>query len=142
MPALAPGAAFAQGAAAALAPVAQDLDTVDEQVRSGQLRLDEGTARRLLASVAAVQSRVHELIADTGQRVDRPLRLGDNVIGRTMGERLRQAASGGTDAALPVLEEFSGQLEKLELIVRRAAGLIVAADEEASELLRQRGDVR
>ncbi|MFF5991410.1 hypothetical protein [Prauserella flavalba] len=141
VPMLAPGAAFASGAAAALAPVAEDLETVHDQVRTGELKLDPDAAHRLLASITAVQSRVHTLIADCGERIDRPLRFGDNFVGRTMGERLRGAASGGAGAALPVLEEFARQLERLDEIVRRAAGLIAEADTDASERLTRLGEV-
>ncbi|HET7042201.1 MAG TPA: hypothetical protein VFI13_09275, partial [Gemmatimonadales bacterium] len=49
-----------------------------------------------------------------------------------MGDRLRGAASGGTDAAIPVLERFLAQLEKVSDIVSRAAGLVTDEDEEAA----------
>ncbi|MEU6641273.1 hypothetical protein ABZ863_01855 [Saccharomonospora sp. NPDC046836] len=136
-----PGAAFASGAAAALAPVAKDLEVVGEQVRAGDLRLDEEAAHRLLASLTAVQSRVHALIADSADRIDRPLLLGDNFVAETMSERLRGAASGGADAAIPVLEEFSGQLDRLADIVRRAAGLLTETDDAAGERLSRLGEV-
>ncbi|WP_199430866.1 hypothetical protein [Qaidamihabitans albus] len=139
-PALSPGAAFAAGAAAALAPVAKELEVVHERVRTGDLRLDEDAARRLLASIAAVQARVHNLIADSGEGIDRPLRLGDNFVAQAMSERLRAAASGGPDAAIPVLEEFSDQLEMFESIVRRAAGILADTDEEAGELIARAGE--
>lgn len=137
---LSPGAAFAQGAAASLAPVSEDLDAVHERIRTGQLRLDEEAAHRLLASLAAMQARVHTLIADGKEQIGRPLRFGDNFVGEAMSERLRGAAFGTADAAIPVLEQFSGQLEKLESIVRRAAGLTTEFDLETRDRLRSIGE--
>ncbi|MFC4005002.1 hypothetical protein ACFS2C_27670 [Prauserella oleivorans] len=135
------GHRFASGAADALAPVARDLDVVREQVQDGRLHLDPDAAHELLAAITRLQSRVHTLIADGSERIDQPLRFGANFVARAMSERLRGAASGGADAAIPVLEDFAGQLEKLDDIVRRAAGLITEADAAAGDQLHSLGRV-
>jgi hypothetical protein len=136
-----PDGEFAAGAAAALAPVARDLETVHERVRDGDLHLDEQAAQQLLGSLSALRSRVETLIADGRRRIDRPLPLGDNFVGHTMSDSLQGAAGGGTGAAIPVLEEFGRQLERLQDIVSRAAGLIADTDAGAGERLSKLGEI-
>ncbi|OQO90875.1 hypothetical protein B1813_15245 [Saccharomonospora piscinae] len=131
----APGLGFAGAAAASLAPVARELDTVGRRVSSGQLRLDPESARTLLAELDGLCARVRALAEREGDGIDRPLRLGDNVVAHAMGTRLRGAASGGPDAAIPVLRRFAAQLEKVRGIVATASGLVRDQDEAAAEQL-------
>lgn len=135
----APDARFASAAAASLAPVARDLESVDQRVRSGELVLDVDAAHRLLATLNDIKSRVHDLIANSDRTIDQVLKFGDNFVGETMSRRLRSAASGGGSAAIPVLQEFANQLEALESTVRRAAGMIVATDTEAQDTFQRLG---
>ncbi|MCR3720176.1 MULTISPECIES: hypothetical protein [Prauserella salsuginis group] len=138
-PPTAPALDFAGGAADRLVPVAEELNQVREQIDSGELRLDEGAAHNLLATLMQLQGHVHRLIADAGENIAAPLRFGDNFVGETLAERLRGAAEGDANAALPVLTAYAAQLEKLEGIVRAAAGMITTADEEAGEDLQRIG---
>jgi hypothetical protein len=132
LPSKAPGSALS-GAEASLVPVSRELDAVGARVRTGQLRLDREAAQRLLDELSAVRSRVETLITQaSADGIDRSLRFGDNIVAHVMGDRLRGAASGGTDAAIPVLERFLAQLEKVSDIVSRAAGLVTDEDEEAA----------
>lgn len=136
-----PGADFLQNATAALVPVAEELDVVHDHVRAGALKLDEGAAHRLLATLSALQSRVHMLITEGNTGIGQPLQLGHNFVGQVMGQRLRSAAFGAGDAAIPVLKEFALQLERLEDIVRRAAGLLSEVEEQARDRLGKLGEV-
>lgn len=135
-----PESRFAGGAAASLAPVARELDTVGERVGAGELRLDPELARRLLDELSAVRARVEELLSASSDGIDRPLRFGDNIVAKAMGERFRGAASGPTGAAIPVLRGFLAQVEKVENIVARAARLVTDADEDAAERLGRAGE--
>lgn len=135
----APALEFADGAAGRLAPVAEELDQVREQIDNGELRLDEAAAHNLLATLMRLQAHVHGLIANAGENIAAPLRFGDNFVGETLAQRLRGAADGDANAALPVLKAYAEQLEKLEGIVRAAAGMITTADEDAGEDLQRIG---
>lgn len=132
-------ATMARSAAAAIVPVARDLQEVDRQVRSGQLRLDPEAANRLLATLNELKARVHKMIANSDRTIDRVLKFGDNFVGDAMGRRFREAASGDGTAMLTVLEEFATQLDTLEATVRRAAGLVVAVDTDAKETFERLG---
>lgn len=139
--ALSPQGAFADNAAASLAPVARELERVRDRVSTGELRLGEDAAQDLLVTLSTLQSQVRTLVAESGEGLGQPLPLGDNLVGTAMSERLRGAASGDSGAAIPVLEEFNLQLERLGDIVRRAAGLISASDDDARERLGRIGEV-
>ncbi|GAA1214025.1 hypothetical protein GCM10009675_39920 [Prauserella alba] len=139
LPPTAPALDFADGAAGRLAPVAEELNQVREQIDNGELRLDEGAAHNLLATLMQLQAHVHRLIADAGENIAAPLRFGDNFVGETLAQRLRGAADGDANAALPVLTAYAAQLEKLEGIVRAASGMITTADEDAGEDLQRIG---
>lgn len=128
----APSESFVAHASAGLANVAEDLDTVRESAGSGNLRMDEDYARHLLAALADVESRVQRMILRSSD-LDVRLRLGDNVVGQAMSERLRGAASGGAGAAIPVLEDFAEMVQGLEATVRKAAGLYRATEDEAQQ---------
>lgn len=132
-PVAAPALGFANGAAHRLAPVSEELNQVREQIDSGELRLDEGAAHALLAKLMELQGHVHRLISEAGENIAEPLGFGNNFVGETLAQRLQGAADGDADAALPVLKAYAAQLEKLEGIVRAAAGMITTADENASE---------
>ncbi|MCP2256190.1 hypothetical protein LY13_004975 [Prauserella aidingensis] len=137
----APALDFASGAAGRLAPVAEELNQVREQIGRGELRLDHGAAHSLLAQLMQLQGHVHRLIADAGENIAAPLRFGDNFVGETLAQRLQGAADGDTNAALPVLKAYAAQLEKLEGIVRAAAGMITTADEDAERDLQRIGRI-
>jgi len=127
---------FATTAGQQLSEASKELATVGKMVGSGQLRLAEDTAHELITTLDRINSAVREMIQRSGE-IDVPLRLGDNLVGRAMGERLRAAANGGTAAAIPVLEQFADELDDLETTVRRAAGLYRAADEEAHDTVQR-----
>ncbi|WP_253865228.1 hypothetical protein [Prauserella halophila] len=131
----APALDFAEGAANRLAPVAEELNQVRDQIDNGDLRLDEGAAHALLATLLQLQGHVHRLIADAGENIGAPLQFGDNFVGETLARRLQGAADGDDNAALPVLKAYAAQLDKLEGIVRAAAGMITTTDEDAGEAL-------
>lgn len=128
-PATPGGQGFAAGAAASLAPVAQELEAVRSQVGTGDLQLDQDAARKLLASLAEIHARVHRMIARSSD-LDVSLRLGQNIVGEVMSERLRGAASGGTKAAIPVLERFGELLYELETTIRTASGIVEENEHE------------
>ncbi|SFB01075.1 hypothetical protein SAMN05216266_103261 [Amycolatopsis marina] len=134
-----PVAGFAQPAGAALAPVARQIQQVKTQAQSGGLALDDGAARQLMADLSSVQAQVRQLIVDVADGLDVPLRLGDNIIGRTMAERLRGAAAGNPGAVLPVLEQFSEVVAELEDIVRAADRTYTETDESAAQSTRDIG---
>ncbi|WP_116041514.1 hypothetical protein [Amycolatopsis palatopharyngis] len=134
-----PVAAFAQPAGAALAPVARQMQQVKAQVQTGGLALDDNAARQLMADLASVQSQVRRLIVDVADGLDVPMKLGDNIIGRTMAERLRSAAAGDPGAVLPVLEQFSEVVAELEDIVRAADRTYAETDETAAQSTRDIG---
>lgn len=134
-----PGSAFSQPAGAALAPVAWQIEQIKTKVHSGGLALDDGAARQLLADLASVQSQVRELIVSVDDGLDVPLKFGDNVIGRTVAERLRGAAAGDRRAVLPVLEQFSEVVADLEEIVRTADRTYTQTDEDAADTTRDIG---
>ncbi|WP_020668802.1 hypothetical protein [Amycolatopsis nigrescens] len=123
-------AAFVQQTSAGLAPVAAGMAVVRHNAQSGALRLEEGAAQDLLEALHEAKLKVATLV-DESAELDVPLRLGDNFVGQTMSGRLQEAASGGTDAALPVLDQFRQMLADLELTVRAAAGLYQTADDQA-----------
>lgn len=123
------------GASADLAEVSGEMRRMRDSIATGGLRLDVDTARKLLAALADTESRVQRMIVHASSDLDRRLRLGDNPIGHTMSERFQGAAAGGRRAAGPVLEDFAKLLEELETTVRQAAGLYVAADDDAAETL-------
>lgn len=124
-------------ASAGLAPIARDVEAAKGNAQSGILRMDEDSARDLLASLAKIQAKVHKLIGKDGGDLTEPLRFGDSFVAHALSKRLEGAASGGTRAAIPVLKEFSDVLEDLELTVRTAAGLYVAQDEDAQDRLQR-----
>lgn len=132
---LRPSQGFAAGAAASLAPVARELDTVSERVRDGTLRLDTDAAQRLLERLEQLHTRVNELIAHGESGINQRLRFGHNIVGRSMSRRLEEAAAGDTDAAMPVLRQFLAQIEKMQDIVSRAATRLAQTDDDAVEAL-------
>lgn len=136
---LSPSSAFTQPAGAALAPVARQIQQVRTKVQSGGLALDDDAARQLMADLASVQAQVRDLIVKVGHGLDVPLKFGDNIIGRTVAERLRGAAAGDTGAVLPVLEQFSEVVAELEDIVRTADRTYTATDEDAADTTRDIG---
>lgn len=138
-----PASAFAPGAEETLDPVSRQLNWVATQARRGNLRLDPAAAHRLLAALSELQARVHTMIANGKERIGPPLRFGDNFVARAMGKRLRASAVGNSSAAVPVLESFLAELDKLEHIVRRASVTITTADDDAkSEIAGESGEKR
>lgn len=123
------------GATAGLVEVSGEVRRMRDSIASGGLRMDAEAAHKLLASLADTQAGVQRMIVRASSDLDQRLRLGDNPIGHTMSERFRGAASGGRRAARPVLEDFAKLLEELEQTVRKAAGLYVAADDDAVDRL-------
>ncbi|MGA6165820.1 hypothetical protein [Amycolatopsis magusensis] len=130
-PASTPPPAFGPAAGGALAPIAGDVRNVKQEAKKGSLQLSDEAAEGLLGALAEIEATVNQLIRDS-KELDVPLRLGANFVGRTMGERLREAA---TSAATPVLRDFGSVLNDLELTVRAARKNFEATDAEAQELL-------
>ncbi|OLT39101.1 hypothetical protein BJF85_07825 [Saccharomonospora sp. CUA-673] len=136
-----PAREFGEGAAWRLAPVAEDLRQVRDQVERGELWFDPDTAHELLGELLELQGQVHKLIAHAGENIDRPLRFGDNFVGETLAQRLKGAVDGGDNAALPVLTAYSEQIEQLIGIIRTASGLITTTDDDARDTLHGIGGV-
>ena len=130
-----PAHEFAEGAAGRLAPVAEDLRQVRDQVDRGELWFDEESAHELLGELLRLQGQVHQIIAEAGDNIDQPLRFGDNFVGETLARRLKGAVDGDDNAALPVLKGYAEQLDQLVGIIRTASGLITTTDEDARDAL-------
>ncbi|UJW34492.1 hypothetical protein L3Q67_12385 [Saccharothrix sp. AJ9571] len=130
-PASTPPPAFGSAAGGALAPIAGDVRNVKMEAKKGSLQLSDEAAEGLLGALAEIEATVNQLIRDS-KELDVPLRLGANFVGRTMGERLREAANS---AATPVLQDFGSVLNDLELTVRAARKNFKATDAEAQALL-------
>ncbi|MBN6035291.1 hypothetical protein [Amycolatopsis sp. 195334CR] len=126
-----PPPAFAPAAGGALVPIAGQVRDVKMQAKKGSLQLSDEAAEGLLGALAEIQATVNQLVRDS-QELDVPLRLGANFVGRTMSERLREAA---TSAATPVLQDFGSVLNDLELTVRAARKNFKTTDADAQDLL-------
>ncbi|MEC3978870.1 hypothetical protein [Amycolatopsis sp. H20-H5] len=127
-----PSAPFTTGAAVALAPVASQVSGVRQEAAAGAVKLTDDAAKKLLDSLDHVRGVLSGLIADAAE-LEIPLSLGDNFIGRALSARLQGAATDGTGAALPVLDEFGKVLHDLELAVKSAQHLYRAKDDKARE---------
>lgn len=127
---------FPAAAAAALAPVAGQVEQVKEQAEAGGLRIDLNAAERLLQQVQQVRVRAAELVR-SGSSLDTPLQFGDNWVGRIMSERLRTVAVDENGGVTPVLRQFHGLLDSVEAIIRLAAGLYRTTDEQLENDLRR-----
>ncbi|AXB45827.1 hypothetical protein A4R43_27860 [Amycolatopsis albispora] len=104
---------------------------VKKEAKKGSLQLSDEAAEGLLTALAEIQATVNQLVRDS-KELDVPLRLGNNFVGRTMSDRLREAA---TSAATPVLQDFGSVLDDLELTVRAARKNFKTTDADAKEQL-------
>jgi hypothetical protein len=117
--------------AAALVPVAGQVNKVKHKAEIGGLKLDPAAAKLLIATLTRLHARVDTLVKSSGD-LDEPLKFGQNFVGQTVAGRLRDTASGGSAAVTPVLTEFSRVLGDLQATVQAAAGSYVVTDEEAA----------
>ncbi len=128
-----PQAAFG-ASAPALAPVAGKIRDTKADAKKGTVKVTEDAAKRLVDTLLKARHELNALIKDSTE-FKAPLKLGDNFVGRTMSDRFQGAATEGTEAALPVLNDFAKVLKDFQLTVMAARKMYVAADEEGQEQL-------
>ncbi|MEU3623805.1 hypothetical protein [Amycolatopsis coloradensis] len=128
-----PQAAFG-ASAPALAPVAGQIRNTRTDAKKGTVKVTEDAAKKLIDALMKARQELNALIKDSTE-FKVPLKLGDNFVGRTMSDRFQGAATEGTEAAVPVLEDFAVVLKDLQLTVMAARKMYVAADEEGQEQL-------
>ncbi|OLZ47943.1 hypothetical protein BS329_27345 [Amycolatopsis coloradensis] len=102
--------------------------------KKGTVKVTEDAAKKLIDALMKARQELNALIKDSTE-FKVPLKLGDNFVGRTMSDRFQGAATEGTEAAVPVLEDFAVVLKDLQLTVMAARKMYVAADEEGQEQL-------
>ncbi|WP_236005130.1 hypothetical protein [Amycolatopsis pittospori] len=128
-----PQAAFG-ASAPALAPVAGKIRDTKADAKKGTVKVTEDAAKKLVDALLKARQELNALIKDSTE-FKAPLKLGDNFVGHTMSERFRATATDGTEAALPVLNDFAKVLKDFQLTVMAARKMYVAADEEGQEQL-------
>jgi len=128
-----PQAAFG-ASAPALAPVAGQIRDTKADAKKGTVKVTEDAAKKLVDALLKARHELNALIKDSTE-FKAPLKLGDNFVGHTMSERFRVTATDGTEAALPVLNDFAKVLKDFQLTVMAARKMYVAADEEGQEQL-------
>ncbi|WP_410658456.1 hypothetical protein [Amycolatopsis sp. lyj-112] len=128
-----PQAAFG-ASAPALAPVAGQIRDSKTAAKKGTVKVTEDAAKKLIDAVTKARQELNALIADSTE-FKVPMKLGANFVGQTMSERFQGAATVGTEAAVPVLNDFAKVLKDFQLTVMAARKMYVAEDEEGQAQL-------
>lgn len=129
---------FRPGSKHDLEPVSARLSELRDMANNGKLWLDLDAAHELIKVIADVKYLVMGRIQTLSSKLDVSLHFGDNFVSRAISERLQRAAAGSSDAIVPVLAEFYDELDQVEYIVKRAANLVKAHDDAATQQLGQR----
>jgi hypothetical protein len=114
--------------------VAGQIRDTKADAKKGTVKVTEDAAKKLVDALLKARHELNALIKDSTE-FKAPLKLGDNFVGHTMSERFRVTATDGTEAALPVLNDFAKVLKDFQLTVMAARKMYVAADEEGQEQL-------
>ena len=121
---------FQQAAAEALAPVAGRVAQAKQSAQAGDVYIDREAARAIIHRLNALHRRAKALWQEA-DRLDVPLRFGENWVGGLVSARFTRAVGHEDTGIATVLATFTQVLSDLEATVRLAADLYARGDDEA-----------